>query len=263
MLHWLYRLWGCFFKAPSHHTTPEICDDETEEYSVTISDNHANKSFPAPTHQTGKAHYLLFGVELEGGKWPRHSRNYMDVDITVHTGCIDDGECKTPYGLPLKEAQSFIKKCYPRRVNETCGMHVHVSFGAENIAWALTLAEGDFFNFFLSEAEHFGQTLTGLDKKRFFSRLEGKNRACSRVSNLKQKLFIGGGDKNVLLNYCAKYQTVEFRLAPMFLKAKTAKRYLLWLSGILENYCLKHGKPTEEQIEKTIFFDWSKPIDCE
>jgi hypothetical protein len=91
----------------------------------------------------------LIGVELEGG-WDTPVKGHpIEHDGSVHfglanrdvidraTGLTIPAQHITPqYGIgeivsqpmPVDKLKAWLKKCYPQHVNDTCGLHLHISF---------------------------------------------------------------------------------------------------------------------------------------
>lgn len=197
---------------------------------------------------------ILVGPELEGGQWPDCASTIRINDFTVKTGCDDDGEVRPSAPLTLTKAKPWIIKHYPGQVNETCGFHVHMSFGADQTGWLIMLADFDivkveFFDYFLAEAERFGNSLTDpIDSKRFLSRLKGC-RSSARRSNLRENFCGTSQTKADHLSWHSIYNTVEVRVAPMFSTSVIAVEYLEWLVNLFKKFFKDNGPLSPEEIE--------------
>jgi len=87
------------------------------------------------------------------------------------------GECISR-PLNIEELRSWIGAYTPNVVNETCGLHIHVSMKEEK--QYLKLTNREFYDHFLKWMENWGNEV-GLPKKHeFWSRLKGNNKYCRR-----------------------------------------------------------------------------------
>jgi hypothetical protein len=232
-------------------------------------------------------HVARVGVELEGGWWEGfkfarvmrglkkpassnpwnlewHSdgsvqvRNeyYMarsggaDGDGSPHAGTglfMGEGVCNPPQ-LPGKVV-SWVRHNHPRWVNDSCGMHVHMSFKA--LVDYERIMERDFAVWFEKEMAAWGKK-NDITYQPFWQRLRGDNQYCQPNSRLGEKIT----SQNILnhklskskvdqsftkyyqLNFGAwkKYQTMECRLLPMFPDPKLSSKAVYDLICTFERY---------------------------
>lgn len=228
--------------------TPKVPTPQAKPAPKNTPKQAAKKDVRKRTHEVPQ---MLFGPELEGGEWPSCAQSYLIDDSTVQTGSHDDGECRPITALSHRKAKEFILSHYPKNVNETCGFHIHVSFGKNQDRWLYVLIGSDFYKFFTREAKKFCKTLNNArDRERLTERMNGYHGYVVNDTNLEARLLGRGGYKvrECLLNYKQATGTVEVRMAPMFASKKTAARYLDWLSKTLKKHFREHGPLSKKQL---------------
>lgn len=187
----------------------------------------------------------LVGIELEGG-WDKGVPKAL-----VPAGIIRDGsvEFRPPdryddvtrmrmpeyaigeaVSLPMQaeQAESFIRTCYPQHVNQTCGLHVHMSFYHRlNYSRLMT---PEYMQFLIEELRRFGTQRAIPDDSMFWARLDPDNawtrRHCAHVYLGDRQVAIDHKDyhsrgkewsRYTFINYCdMQHNTVEVRGLPMF-----------------------------------------------
>src|SRR5690348_9266825 len=83
----------------------------------------------------------LVGIELEGGwnRCPDKKLGHFDHDGSVRFEPFDKDGDRMPmpqyytgeyvsYPMPVDQIASWLRTTYPEHVNDTCGLHVHMSF---------------------------------------------------------------------------------------------------------------------------------------
>lgn len=162
----------------------------------------------------------LVGIELEGGwKADRKPKNAIfdrsvqlsPDDITKHALSYV-GETASP-ALDIKEIRNWIDDNYPDIVNETCGLHVHIS--VSNSADYEKLMSTDFEKFFNSKMLDFGSKMKYPDDHPFWDRLSGSNPFCARDFQPEKQATRTDkrGPRYSQLNYCyGLHGTLECRL---------------------------------------------------
>lgn len=163
------------------------------------------------------------GVELEGG-WttPPPTEMHRDGSVTVDARYV--GEVSSEPIGDLDSAIAWVQANYPSNVNNTCGLHVHVSTNELNYS---RLMEPEFASFFEGRmAEFLSQGLAdghpGYDLLR--QRFQGLNRYCQKKFIPEQQLFMKDryGDpathpRYAQLNFCyGRHGTLECRMFPCF-----------------------------------------------
>ena len=164
------------------------------------------------------------GVELEGG-WrtrPPTATIHRDGSVTVEAPFV--GEVSSEPLPDLSSAEEWVRTNYPQLVNNSCGLHVHVSTNELNYS---RLMEPEFCQFFEARmAEFLSQGLAnnrpGFDLLR--QRFQGLNRFCQKKFIPEQQLFLTDPYGNTAthpryaqLNFCyIRHGTLECRLFPCF-----------------------------------------------
>lgn len=194
------------------------------------------------------------GIEIEG-LW-NNLRETRDRANEEDLGGCQDGsvrqnptsnaegyEFQTVPGT-LREALSQLISFYPDETNDSCGMHVHVSFNVSTDA--SLLATQQFFDYFRArwiawgEREHvWGRGSpddTNTARGTFWQRLFGHNDYC-RVNRSTERNILSM-DRYHQLNFSAwnEHRTVECRLLPMFKSARLGVSAVQELLAIFEDY---------------------------
>ena len=168
------------------------------------------------------------GVELEGG-WEN-----------IPTGCelIRDGSVNPgrigPRAMPLHIGElvsvpmepvrvaPWMKKTYPDTVNDTCGLHVHMSFKDARHYQQLMVPE--YTTTMLHYLAEWGRKVSIPAGHPFWERVVGKNRFCLPLffpdsqaqKTSKSYNHDGEGNRYSAINYCwGLHETVECRTLPM------------------------------------------------
>lgn len=175
----------------------------------------------------------LVGVELEGG-WVELPSG---VNALEHDGSVFGG--RTPAGvkyigeLPIGPALpagigELIRINHPQKVNQTCGMHVHMSF--PTLWYYHLLMVPEYQKSIVHYLTLWAQEQKFKDTHHIWGRLRGESRFCQEQfwpdaqASQKRK----GHDQNVPghrythVHYCGRQNTIEIRTLPMMDKIKTA-----------------------------------------
>src|SRR5688572_24618845 len=83
-----------------------------------------------------KNRVTMIGIELEGGwmKVPDNARVIRDGSVVFDPYVVPGGNLPRIIGelpslpMPVEKFPEWVTKFYPSHVNESCGMHVHMSF---------------------------------------------------------------------------------------------------------------------------------------
>lgn len=223
------------------------------------------------------------GIELEGG-WdavPKGMRVERDGSVifpnagqrvNALSGAIEVvgpkhiGEIPGPQdGLDISEVDAYIKKYYPKYVNETCGLHVHMSF--KYLLNYQRLMTPDYTKEMIKKLLEWSESEKLPKKHPMWERLTNPNHPhCAHIylgdNQVKQtrKDFHSRGtahSRYTAVNYCrAQHGTVECRLLPMMETADQACRAVhkvldttnKFLSKIRQKelkrqIAVKHGEP--------------------
>ena len=207
-----------------------------------------------PKSKMRKLAYIKgFGFEIEGG-WTRERRQKYETErIMKSDGSVNvpapyvQGEINSPVYKDMQMAWEFIKDYYPDVVNESCGLHVHISVKNSDY---VRLMEKKFHEEFHKWMEWMLKNHKDRIPKEFKNRKEGKNRYC-KDEFMPEKQVIGAGDRYTQLNYCHKqHATMENRMLPGCKDAKTAFFLITQYLLMVENYLKKTpNKITTHTIE--------------
>jgi hypothetical protein len=192
------------------------------------------------------------GIELEGG-WDAPVRGFDVIRdgsvvferqrprniINPETGLIVGlttpppmpaygiGEIVSPK-LTVDQITDFMMRAYPQHVNDTCGLHVHMSF--HNKLNYSRLMRQDYMDFVIDELRAFGNRMNIPREHMFWNRLDPDHpwtrQHCAhqfladKQVLVKRKDFQSRGTEHsryTFINYCeAQHHTVECRGLPMF-----------------------------------------------
>jgi len=208
----------------------------------------------SPVPSRSERIWLKLGVELEGGwngshdaltaKARRFGASHTGDGSVRVPGCSFNSEVATK---PYKNLGSLLKcidALYPDGVNQTCGMHVHVSF-PEHV-YSKLMSE-HFYFYFLLRWEAWGKRLN-IRNSNFWSRLRGENSYCARKFVPEKQVAAAGksGDRYAHLNYCYSHLgTIECRLLPMFQEKGISAKAIRELISIYQDYIAEFGDGTE------------------
>lgn len=200
--------------------------------------------------------WLKIGVELEGG-WNFNETRVRELaarfganfhyDGSVHTGADLNAEISTKPYATVGRLLNAMEEMYPHEVNNSCGMHVHVSFDEHVYG---TLMSQKFYFYFLLRWEAWGKRLN-IRNPEFWSRLKGENQYCLRNHAPVGQMTRTSRDgiRYAHLNYCyALHGTIECRLLPMFKDKAIAGKAIRELVSIYEDYLEEYGKDAQEEM---------------
>lgn len=181
-------------------------------------------------HARNKARNRIYrvGIELEGGwdRLPPGTRLTHDgsVRFPMPIACVGEmpsGILDTAKGSPTYW-ENWLRTNYPKHTNETCGMHVHLSF---KTAFAYNrLMTIQYPATVVAEYRKWAQR-EGLNEKHpLWPRLDGKSKYCQLKFDADGQVMNRDKDHNqerpghryTVINYCySRYSTIECRLLPM------------------------------------------------
>lgn len=165
------------------------------------------------------------GVELEGAWSPRPPGVRLEGDASVFKGVREAGYeyGEIPIG-PMQPAalRGFLKKYYPHKVDETCGMHVHMSF--ESPLHYTILAAPEYQETVIEYLVRWGKEVGVPSNHCFWSRLAGKNEYCQKKYWPDEQIQTvqkdydhhRPGHRYTMIHYCWRRGTIECRVLPMF-----------------------------------------------
>ena len=177
----------------------------------------------------GRCAIYRVGVELEGG-WKKVPQGVqLAHDGSVKVEAVDKlgtpvklalGELPSPV-LEVTNLETWMNKYYPSHVNDTCGLHVHMSFRT-----ALTyqrLMVGEFPKTVIAEFQKWALDEKLPNTHPIWPRLRGESEFCQHVFYASEQAIKVGkdydrhrrGHRYSVINYCYSKGTMECRLLPM------------------------------------------------
>lgn len=198
--------------------------------------------------QVRRSRIYQIGIELEGGwdKIPGEATIIRDGSVVTPGRYV--GELPSP-PLLLGELPKWLKTYYPQHVNDTCGMHVHLSFNNNAFLYQQLMTEAypativaemkKWATIYLSEAHH------------IWPRLLDQNRYCRHRYYADQQAFTQNkdhsqtrlGNRYTVVNYCwGRQRTVECRLLPMMDTSDKAYEIIQELINITEKFLCATAK---------------------
>lgn len=200
------------------------------------------------------------GIELEGGwtKLPRGCKPVRDGSIhldrhPLRTQMIAIGEVpSTPMSLDPRDPIHWIpwlRTFYPQLVNETCGMHVHLSFRTA-LTYARLMSPNYPSTIVAYMTKWAASEKLGKDHP-IWPRLEGKSEYCQHLFHADDQVILTGkdydhhrkGHRYTVVNYCfGRLSTVEHRLLPMMDTPDQAVRAIQELIDVTNAYLVVTGK---------------------
>lgn len=208
----------------------------------------------------------LAGVELEGGwkKLPEGAALTHDgsVRIPEETEVRQDGQIRnvtiSTGELPsdpmeVTKIAPWMRKFYPSHVNETCGLHVHMSF--ESALHYQRLMVVDYQDTIVEYLERWGKEEGLPESHLLFQRLKGTNEYCQRkfwpdLQARRKKSFDRRqeGHRYTIINYCySEHCDLECRVLPMFPEVEQGIRAVMRVIDITNAFLARGG--SEEKLK--------------
>jgi hypothetical protein len=185
--------------------------------------------------------HLKIGIEIEG-RWLNRDTVIARAREAGLTACSDGSVTESPdtrarpYEIQtvpgsLREAIMQLVDFYPDETDQSCGMHVHVSFPSTVLS---VLNSQQFFDYYLEQWEAWGRENRVRAGSQFWRRLEGDNDYCV-PNHYREQADVTSCDRYVQLNFSAwnEHKTVECRMLPMF---RTARLGVLAVQKLIEIY---------------------------
>lgn len=188
------------------------------------------------------------GIELEGG-WNRGKNVPLTIDTSVSVLSDYVGEAVSPVIEDIMEMEDWVKTYYPDATNETCSMHVHVSF--KDVESYARLADEEFLNFLIQNLRTWGESRKIIKNHPFWKRLNGDAAYASLYHFPDQQIFKidKHGERYTAINYAwSRFKTVEFRILPAFKNVKIALDALYTLFLIIETYIDLNKEELKEKL---------------
>ncbi len=199
------------------------------------------------------------GIEVEGGWDPRYVPQGVNIE---HDGSVQippNGPIRYMNGEIASEPMAparyplWMKKFYPTAVNETCGLHVHMSF--ESIRHYASLMIPEYQETICEYLSRWAKEEGIAKSHHIWGRLEGKSRFCRKnfwpemqaKQNRKDHDQEREGNRYTLINYChGLHGTLECRVLPMFDNVETSIHAVKAVLDIT-NACVLHlGKERDK-----------------
>lgn len=212
----------------------------------------------------------LVGVELEGGwdKLPPETKLTHDGSVVFRGDkpIKHVGELPSP-PIEVEKIEPWMKTFYPQFVNDTCGLHVHMSFKK-----ALTYQQlmdpsfqATIFEFIARWAK--GENVPSTHP--IWKRLNGSSQYCTnqfhadaqaRATSKRVQDASGTASRYTAINYCYKlHNTLECRLLPMFDDWQQAYRAVMEVLRITNAYLVVRAA-REEPVNVAIAADGSDGV---
>lgn len=210
------------------------------------------------------------GIELEGA-WNTDYRALAATVTGAHAstdGSVRDlpgqmGEIKTRPHTILEHLQKDVRTLYPHTVNNSCGLHMHLSF--KTVLDYSTLADKPFWDFFRERWAVWGKANEGRMgnmKTVFWARLEGRwkggtrgdrNYCKAEFDPVKQLNDHNQEGRYTILNFCAyhKFKTLEVRHLPMFHDVELSCEAAAEMAAVFDDYLNDHAYP-----KLTLYKEW-------
>lgn len=189
-------------------------------------------------------HISKVGIEFEGAWETRPNRSKHDGSVNfdgdIRRSASHVGEVDSPPISDHERLEEFFEDHHPEWVNDSCGMHFHVSFPT-TLHYSV-LADDKFPEYFKEEMRYFVETrdddLPTEDKDNLLDRLGGNNSYCSDGYTGDQVLKEGRGGRYYAINYAAyyRYRTYECRVLPMFHDTLHGFQAVSFALGIFDQY---------------------------
>ena len=199
----------------------------------------------------------LIGIELEGG-WAKVKEGvHIQRDGSVNfESMIPDlravGELPSP-PIEVKEFPAWMKAYYPKYVNATCGMHVHLSFKTA-LTYSRLMEDSYPATVVVSFLKWSKDEALPLDHP-IWDRLKGKSRYAQfqffadEQAKTTNKDFdqLRPGHRYTVINYChSRDGTLECRLLPMMETSQLAIKAVKHLVDVTNAYLITNRKREEK-----------------
>jgi len=212
------------------------------------------------------------GIELEGG-WetiPKGSRPVPDASVfkdpvtntqKAPVGCGFVGEIPSHPLIPI-EAPTWLRKYYPKVIDKTCGLHVHMSFPT---FWHYDqLMVPQYPPTVREYIRRWAKEEDLVEEHPLWERLSGKSEYCQfkfwpdEQFNAKRKDYdhFRKGCRYTDINYSGAHKTIECRLLPMMANPEQAVRVVRRLIDIT-NCVLFSVAKRDGAIEEIVSIDHS------
>lgn len=203
------------------------------------------------------------GVELEGAWRELPPGIALERDGSVFGGARQIVGAPHVGELPLGPCQpgaivKFMKKYYPHKVNETCGMHIHMSF--ENVLHYQWLMTQEYQETMVEYLSRWAKDEGFNPKHHIWGRLAGKSDFCQNkfwpdaqvAFNRKDHDRERDGHRYTIVHYCGRQMTIEIRVLPMMDTVEQAIRAVKMVILITSASLFLLGKKEQPERAKVI-----------
>ncbi len=221
----------------------------------------------------------LVGIELEGG-WktlPKGTALVHDGSVQIPPPPDSISQDQATLGrfkyklstgelpsvpMQVKDFPSWMRKYYPSHVNETCGLHIHMSFKSALHYSKLMVPE--FSRSMVDYIREWAEEEKIEKAHPIWERLAGTNTACQHLfhADLQALQAQKGHDRRALGHrYTAvgfpysRHTTIECRLLPMFEDKEVAVRAVQQVINITNASLLILGKGKEQKLQAQVLSD--------
>lgn len=223
-------------------TAKEIAEEKTKHLKPAYTMKHSNLKY-----------INRIGIELEGG-WDKTPVGlFPDHSVKVKAPVV--GEIASQPGT-LEELEDWIHKNYPKYIDNSCGVHIHVSF-KDKVNNFLVLMEPKFYDYFKPFMESWAKNEKLPADHAFWTRFKGLNKFCKDEFKPEAQILINNKGTDVRytqLNYCfAMHGTIENRLFPAFKEPETIVSAMNATVLCYESYLEKNAETLTKVFEEVIF----------
>lgn len=197
-----------------------------------------------------KSHIDKIGIEFEGAWYTLPDTQHRLVSDIHNDGSLEilpDEYDRSIYvketvskPIKVKDLKEFIDYAIPDIIDESCGLHVHVSFkrGSDY----LKLATSKFSRYWKRQLALMPAKLKFSHEinSRLVPRIEGENSYCSAEFDNYSTLVNQYGDRYKQINFCSyfKHGTIELRVLSAFSKKEKIECFqaITYLLNIVESF---------------------------
>jgi hypothetical protein len=204
-----------------------------------------------------RSKYILkIGAEMEGG-WDFKPKR-LGYDGSVHVDAPYVGEVRSPAFLWIESLLRWIRRWHPQYVDESCGLHIHVSF-RNNLYYSQLMSE-EFYRYFLEKTKAWAKKKEkeGLDMDIFWDRWNGYNDYCRKRFDPESQAQATDKEscRYAHLNYCFSIRgTLECRLFPMFETYELSCEAVRLFYRIVNSWLRKYERAEKEEMYTLVLLD--------
>ena len=195
------------------------------------------------------------GVELEGGWEEKPEGLRPDASVYISNSNYVGEISSIPFGN-IKELRKWLFKNYPKKVNNTCGLHIHISL--KNVLLYSKVMTKEFHKYVKNSIIDFINVtkLDAEDKDNLIKRIKGCNRFCGDSFRADEQVIQEYKEtcRYTHINYCfSLHGTIEFRILCMFKSKHNALKFIKVIIKCVNEYLKKVVKEKEELVVQNVF----------